>query len=142
MRIKATTTGVQAAERYRGREKEGSREEATLQEEKKKNPHCAPAGFLSWYRQKQAAIFNTVQLCYLFPSRPTADQKRKKELVKGAACIGVCVPRSWPLGDTHTLSTMHTCELCELKSSVMSQTLSLWYLHLSYPEFKYSSATS
>lgn len=29
MRIKATTTGLQAAERYRVREKEGSREEAT-----------------------------------------------------------------------------------------------------------------
>ena len=36
MRIKATTTGLQAAERDRGREKEGSREEATHCRAKKK----------------------------------------------------------------------------------------------------------
>lgn len=36
MRIKATTTGLQAAERDRGREKEGSREEATHCRGKKK----------------------------------------------------------------------------------------------------------
>lgn len=43
---------------------------------------------------------------------------------------------------THTLSTMHTRELWQLMSSVMSQTLSLWQVHPIYPEFKYSSATS
>lgn len=37
MRIKATTTGLQAAERDRGREKEGSRKEATHCRGKKKN---------------------------------------------------------------------------------------------------------
>lgn len=41
MRIKATTTGLQATERDRGREKEGSREEATHCRGKKKTSVCS-----------------------------------------------------------------------------------------------------
>lgn len=132
MRIKATTTGLQAAERYRGREREGSREEATLQGTKKmktKKPHCAPADFLpvagtDRNRLRYLTLYNSATFSHLDQLRI----RRKKELVNGAACMGVRVPRSWSLciSHTHTFSTMHTRELCELKSSVMSQTLSLW----------------
>lgn len=135
MRIKATTTGLQAAERDRGREKEGSREEAThcraKKEKKKKNLIVlllAPLAGTYWNRLPYLTLYNSATFS---PSRPTEDQNKKKKKTKkrswskGVACLCLCVYLA-PVGSvTHTLSTMHTCEL---KSSVMSQTLSLCWV--------------
>lgn len=71
----------------------------------------APSGFHR-YRKKEAASFNTVQLCCLFPSRPSEDQK--KRLVSRAACTRLCAPSSRQV--THTHSTTHR----SCRASVMS----------------------
>lgn len=118
MRIKATTTGLQGADRDRDREKEGSIEEATQCRGKKKT-YCAPAGLLSPDWQKQARIFNTVQLCYL----SCLDQEEEEESWSKELHVWSCVCLTPVWSVTHTLSIMHTCEL---QSSVMSQTFHLW----------------
>lgn len=120
MRIKATTTGLQAAESDRDREIEGSREEAThcrvITKEKKKTD-CAPAGFLRRYGQKQAAIFNTVQLCYLSHLHQPKTRRRKELVIGRDACMVVCVPRSCRADNTQTRLAQCTHVSCSrLKS--------------------------
>lgn len=101
MRIKATTTGLQAAERDRDREKEGSREEAThcsaTKNKIKKIKNWLCSCWLSLVGTERNRLrFLTLYNSATFSHLDQLKSRRRKELVKGAACmVGVCVPCSF-----------------------------------------------
>lgn len=123
MRNKATTTGLQATERERDTERRRDPERRRLIEEGKNILVVlllASSADTKRNRLPYLTLYNSATFSH--PGQPKTS-RRERAGQRSCACTSLPVGRQ----HAHALSTMHT-HTRELRLSVMSPALSLWWL--------------